>query len=164
MSRFKRKNGTNGNGRDKSIYDPDYHPNQVICLGKKGRLKAQIAAAFNISKRKLDNWIRQYPELREAYEQAESHAEAWWIDQVMEGLLIPKSLSFNSGAFIYVMGNSFGWKNERYEKRDVQQTDKRQLDINVDFSKLSVQDLQRVRELKPSQRKKILKVAANDNN
>jgi len=69
-------------------YDPAYCE-RVIELGKAGKSKAQMAAAFDVSRQTIDNWAEANPDFLEALTRAMAHCQAWWEDKGMSGLDAP---------------------------------------------------------------------------
>lgn len=77
---------------------------RVIELGRKGKSKAQIAAALDVSRQTLDTWAQVHPEFLDAVKAARDLALAWWEDQGQSGLHAEK---FNATAFIFQVKNRF---------------------------------------------------------
>lgn len=77
---------------------------RVIEMGRKGKSKAQIAAALDVSRQTLDNWAGAHPEFLDAVKDARDLALAWWEDQGQTGLRAEK---FNATAFIFQVKNRF---------------------------------------------------------
>lgn len=77
---------------------------RVIELGRKGKSKAQIAAALDVSRQTLDAWTKAHPEFLDAINAARDLAQAWWEDQGQTGLYAER---FNATAFIFQMKNRF---------------------------------------------------------
>ena len=71
-----------------SEYDEAYCE-RVIELGKDGKSKAQMAAAFDVSRQTIDNWAAAHPEFLEALSRAMAHCQAWWEDKGAKGMETP---------------------------------------------------------------------------
>lgn len=85
----------------------DYHRSlcaKVVALGKRGKSKAQIAAALGKSRQTIDTWVAEHPEFLDAISRAKELALAWWEDAGQNGLTGGK---FNATAFIFQMKNRF---------------------------------------------------------
>ncbi len=52
--------------------------NSIIALGRKGKSKAQCAAALEISRTTFDRWLDVHEEFAEAWDLADTFAQAWW--------------------------------------------------------------------------------------
>jgi DNA-binding XRE family transcriptional regulator len=50
----------------------------IIALGKKGKSKTQMAAHLDISRSTFDRWLEANEDFREAWELADTHAQAFW--------------------------------------------------------------------------------------
>jgi transposase-like protein len=86
-----------------TTYDPGFCE-CVIELGEEGKSKAQIARALGCSRKSLYLWMRVHPEFKEAMDEAEFAALAWWEDVGQAGLTIPK---FNAALYAFNMKNRF---------------------------------------------------------
>jgi hypothetical protein len=93
-----------------SDYQPEFC-DQVIDLAKQGKSKAQMAAAFDVSRQTIDNWAEAHPEFLEALSRAEAHCQAWWEDQGMKGMTAP---GFNAAVWTKSMQARF---REDYTER-----------------------------------------------
>jgi len=79
-------------------YVPSYCKD-VIELGKAGKSKAQMAAAFDVSRQTIDNWADANPDFLEALNRAMAHCQAWWEDQAQSGLFTPAGMNFNAAVW-----------------------------------------------------------------
>jgi hypothetical protein len=59
---------------------------KVVALGKRGKSKAQIAAALGVARQTLENWMNEHPAFLAAMEQSRDLALAWWEDQGQSGV------------------------------------------------------------------------------
>lgn len=50
----------------------------IIALGKKGKSKTQMAARLDISRSTFDRWLEANEDFKEAWELADTHAQAFW--------------------------------------------------------------------------------------
>lgn len=69
----------------------DYRPEmceEVIELGRLGKSHAQIAAALDVARQSLHNWVEIYPEFMDAMTRARDLAQSWWEDQGQSGLVM----------------------------------------------------------------------------
>ena len=99
-----------------TVYDPAYC-DQVVDLGKQGKSKAQMAAAFDVSRQTIDNWGVAHPEFLEALTRADAHCQAWWEDQGQQGLL---AQGFN--AAVWKKSVEARFREDYTERRDINQT------------------------------------------
>lgn len=54
--------------------------NDLIELGKVGKLPAQVASSFGVTKQTLHEWRGAYPVFSDAYAIYKEHCENWWLD------------------------------------------------------------------------------------
>lgn len=99
-----------------TVYDPAYC-DQVVDLGKQGKSKAQMAAAFDVSRQTIDNWGAAHPEFLEALMRADAHCQAWWEDQGQLGL---SAQGFN--AAVWKKSVEARFREDYTERRDINQT------------------------------------------
>jgi hypothetical protein len=83
-------------------------------LGRRGKSKAQMAAALGVSTEALRRWEKMFTEFREAMELATTFAQAWWERQGQLGISDPK---FDSGTYARIMQSRF-----RADYRERQET------------------------------------------
>lgn len=98
-----------------SAYDPVFC-GQVVELGKQGKSKAQMAAAFDVSRQTIDNWAAAYPEFLEALSRAEVQAQAYWEDKGETNIDKP---GFNAAIWKKTMEARF--RDDYTERREVSQ-------------------------------------------
>jgi Helix-turn-helix domain of resolvase len=60
-----------------SKYDPAMRTT-IIELGRKGKSKTQCAAHLNIARSTFDAWLGQHEEFKDAWDLADTHAQAFW--------------------------------------------------------------------------------------
>ena len=98
----------------KSSYDPKFHPKNLIELMSQGLFNVQIYAAWDVGKDTFYRWIRENPELDEAYQRGLPKCEAYWIEHrfkpMIEGKLEGKH-SFN--ATMAMANAKFGYRNNQ---------------------------------------------------
>ena len=58
----------------------------IIALGKTGKSKAQCAAYLDISRSTFDRYLEAHEEFREAWELADTYAQAFWEDIGLGGV------------------------------------------------------------------------------
>lgn len=51
---------------------------EAVLIGAKGGSLAAIAVAFGVSRARIDEWERLYPEFREGIARAKDAAQQWW--------------------------------------------------------------------------------------
>lgn len=59
----------------------------VVELGKEGKSFAQMASHFDVGRTTIDRWAEDNEEFREALSRAKAHAQAWWEDMGMKGMV-----------------------------------------------------------------------------
>ena len=77
----------------------------IIELGKKGKSKTQMAAHLDISRSTFDRWLEAHEEFREAWELADTHAQAFWEEIGADG--VGKGHLFNHNAWSLQVRNRF---------------------------------------------------------
>lgn len=93
----------NPDGRP-SLYREEYCA-RVVELGAQGKSKAQIGAAFGVSRETLNNWANEHPLFFDALKRAQDLAMSWWEDQAQEGIWAGKN--FNANAWSRSMAARF---------------------------------------------------------
>ena len=85
---------------------------QIIALGKRGKSKAQMAAHLDISRSTFDRWLEANGEFREAWELADTHAQAFWEEIGFGGV---GNKFFNDRAWALQVKNRFAhsYKDDR---------------------------------------------------
>lgn len=67
-----------------SLYDPDYHPKDLVKKMSKGKLNNFVFASWGISKKTFYSWIKEHPELAEAYEIGQTACDSWWDERFIK--------------------------------------------------------------------------------
>ena len=52
----------------------------IIELGRAGKLPAQVASTFGVTKQTLHAWRKAHPVFSDAYGIYKEHCENWWVD------------------------------------------------------------------------------------
>ncbi|MFA5952789.1 MAG: helix-turn-helix domain-containing protein [Hyphomicrobium sp.] len=102
-----------GSGR-KPLYHSGMHAT-VLELGADGKSRSQIARELGVSRKSLYEWIKNYPDFREAMEAANDLALAWWEDQGQKGVWSGRD--FNAQCFSWQMKNRF--PNDYKDKHEI---------------------------------------------
>jgi hypothetical protein len=76
----------------------------IIALGSKGKSKTQMAAHLDISRSTFDRWFGAHEEFREAWELADTHAQAFWEEVGFGGV---GNKFFNDRAWSLQVRNRF---------------------------------------------------------
>lgn len=84
-------------------YDPEFHPLEVIELGKQGYFKVEIAQEWDVDCSTIDEWARKHPEFSLAYKRACQFRASWLMKQAKKGLHNEKGSSFNAIAWSMMM-------------------------------------------------------------
>lgn len=98
-------------------YDPDFHPQDCIEMGKNGAFKVQMARKWDVNTDTINEWCLKHPDFSDAYKRSCNYRAAWLMDQGMAGLHNEKGSSFNAVAWSMMM---------RY---DGQNTDERTINL-----------------------------------
>lgn len=98
-------------------YDPDFHPEDCIRLGKLGYFKVEMAEEWDVSCDTINDWMHANQEFLHAYKKACSYRASWLLKQGKSGLFGSKDSSLNAVAWSMMM---------RY---DGQNTDERTVDL-----------------------------------
>ena len=77
----------------------------IVELGLKGKSKAQMASHLNIARSTFDRWLEEHQEFREAWELADTHAQAFWESIGADG--VGKGHLFNHNAWSLQIRNRF---------------------------------------------------------
>ena len=64
-----------------------------------------------VSRATLDRWNKTIPEFAEAYAVGHTASLLWWEERGKNNLLVPKGYTFNTGAYVFNMGNRFQWRS-----------------------------------------------------
>jgi hypothetical protein len=84
----------------------------AIEMGKQGKSLVQIAAALDIDKDTILNWIEAYPDFYVAINKAKALSEAHWTDIAQKHLIEqPQGDKLNTTLWFMNMRNRFGWHN-----------------------------------------------------
>lgn len=86
----------------------DTYPDELISLMKQGWLDVQVYAEWDISKDTFYRWLREKPELQEAYDRGFAKCEAYYIRKAQEAMDNHDDKGFKY--YISLMNNKFGWE------------------------------------------------------
>lgn len=102
-----------------SPYKPDFHPQDFLRLSEQGRVVAQIARDWKVSRSTLYEWKEKYPEFSDALKKGKEYAEAWWIDLGTKAMLniaqekeTKKPIKVNLGYYVWLTKNLFRWADQ----------------------------------------------------
>lgn len=84
----------------------------VIAAGKEGKTKAEMAAAIDVDRATLNDWMEKHPEFSRSVKRGLDYAQAWWEARGREATF--KSEGFNATSFIFNMKNRFAedWRDK----------------------------------------------------
>lgn len=120
------------------------YPEKLVEHMKKGySFKSFGAAPVGVTETALNDWVKKYPEFREAKEQGEIECLKFWEKISINGTL-GKIKNFNCSAFIFNMKNRFKW------------TDRTDLSVTVDDK---MADREKHEQLKAIDRKQLIQLA-----
>jgi hypothetical protein len=126
-----------------SLYEGAYCE-RVLELAAEGCGKAEIAAAFSVSRKTLDAWAKAHAEFREAMSRAKDLEYAWWLAAGRKGQFIK---SWNAASWALQMRNRFGRRfRERMpppqpysgeEPKDAMHADRLRAEIECKLSRIA---------------------------
>lgn len=70
-----------------TLYNPDFHPEDLIRLAMLGKSVAHCCADWGICRKTFYNWAAANPEFLHAYARAREIINAFWIDKAEQGVL-----------------------------------------------------------------------------
>ena len=86
------------------IYDPDFHPSEIIRLMKEeGLTDVEVAVRWDIVVETLWEWKQSHPEFSKASTRARQCRKAWWLAKGRKGLFTYKDEHFDSRLFGLMM-------------------------------------------------------------
>jgi hypothetical protein len=88
------------------------YADQLPELFAHGESVAEVAHSLDITKETFFQWVKAHTEFAKAYQKGKDIAEAWWEKTARESLILGKGERFNSGVWVFVMKNKFGWKDK----------------------------------------------------
>ena len=91
-------------------YRPDYHLPLLISLFCRGDDISAFCAAAEVSKKTFDNWVNNYPEFNEAYEEGLQLAKLFWEKYADTQADNP---DFNTKLWSIKMRNRFDYTDQR---------------------------------------------------
>ena len=98
-------------------YKPEFCE-QIIELGKQGKLPVQVAVAFGVSKSTLHNWLDQFPEFLDAFTEYKAICEDWFVNLNIEHATEDRAGNAGSAKFL-LMAAFDGWREKTDAKTDV---------------------------------------------
>ena len=148
-----------GVGGRPSKFKADIHIPIVLEVMSKGGVKASVIAKlyelFGISMPTFYNWMDKQPEFFKAVKLGEQLSEAWWVNKIKKNITMGTDKKFNAAPVIFLMKNAFNYS----DKREVQQTETKEVNIKIDLSNSSVKELKEVQKMTAEERRKKFKVA-----
>jgi hypothetical protein len=93
-----------------SKYKPDFHPDEFMSMCNKGMSKAQICAAFGISRECMHEWARVHPIFYDAIKKGQELRESWWTNFGLQ--LASGQMKGNPTMFIWLSKNIVNWKDK----------------------------------------------------
>ena len=96
-------------------------PQEYIDFCSQGGSTPEFCALKKISRQTFDNWCMNYPEMLEAKRVGKTMAEAWWLSQAKEHLVIVNeswkggslTTTFNTNLYRFIMAGRFRHTGER---------------------------------------------------
>lgn len=98
------------NGRP-PIYDKDFHPQECIELGRKGKSVTEICNAFDIMRETYYNWTKTHKEFSDAHKKATQLKEEWYT-AFGQNLAAGKIKGGNVTAYIWLTKQLCGWRDK----------------------------------------------------
>ncbi len=100
----------------KLVYNPDYHPKELVRLMSKGLSQKEVAREFGVWNISLQQWAKKYAEFSLALRMGTDACEAWWMTQ---GRVNLQNSKFNYIGWMMNMTNRF---RENWKRNDVPDT------------------------------------------
>ncbi len=88
----------------------EIYPEDLINKMSQGLFDYEIYADWNISKDTFYRWLREYPDLKEAYEIGFAKCLKWWTTVGKKRCMALEDKGFKY--WISIMNNKFGWGKE----------------------------------------------------
>jgi len=83
---------------------------QVVEFMSQGGSIVSFAGTIGVSKQRVYDWSKRYPDFRDAYKRGKAAALCWWETLGTLGVM-GKIPHFNAHIWIIQMRNRFGWRN-----------------------------------------------------
>lgn len=106
------------------VYKETY-PDDLITKMADGQFDYEIYADWDISKDTFYRWLREYPDLKEAYDIGMAKCLKWWTTIGKQRCLQEVDKGFKY--WVAIMNNKFGWGKEEGSRGTVNNT---QININ----------------------------------
>lgn len=84
-----------------------------------GKSVERFCRDIRIAKNTFYNWLKKYPELRDAFDLGRNDCEAYWEEWLVNRL---ESKDVNSNLVKLLMTNRFGWSDKQEHKVEVDDT------------------------------------------
>lgn len=111
-----RKENPQPGGR-KTKYKPEYCE-EIIELGKIGKLPVQVAVAFGVTKPTLFNWCDEYPAFFNAFKEYKAIVEDWFVNLNIEHATEDRPGNAGTAKFL-LMAAFEGWREKTDNKTDI---------------------------------------------
>lgn len=102
-----------------SKYDPDYC-DIVAKMTRNGSSKTQIAAKIGVNVNTLERWRKSYPEFDHAMDLGKVQSQAWWENQMQEGIWDQNGRRMNTALVGMIMKNRY--PDDYNDKQEVKHT------------------------------------------
>jgi hypothetical protein len=125
-----------GPGRP-SKYTPDFCRIVPILMAQ-GMSRYEVCLELGVCYDTLLNWEKEHSEFFDALKIGTAFSQGWWERQAREALRLGFAEKFSTGPWLVNMINKFGWrsansmiKEEKSGKIEIEQTERKVLEINV---------------------------------
>ena len=102
-------------GDNKKRYKKEF-AEQLPDMFMEGESVAEVCTELGVSRRAFYDWVKKYPEFKEAYEQGKLYSEAWWTKLGRAGAA--GQVPLNATPWIFNMKNRFGWRDQPADETD----------------------------------------------
>ncbi len=135
-------------------YDSSMCEKVVELAWTRGLMRYEISRELGITYQTLLAWEKTYKDFTYALKESDVANEAWWMKQVRDNLIMDKDFKFLAAPFIFLMKNKFGWT----DKREIDNNNRNETKFVIDIQNASIENLKKLKEMTPEQRKKTMKV------
>lgn len=111
-------------------YDPEFHPKDIIEIMSQGLFNVHIWTKWDIDESTFYRWLKEHPELEDAYRKGEAACQAYWISNK----LIPMANGEIDGK------HSFNATKFLMEKKFKEFRPEKELSANININNMNVLD------------------------
>jgi len=114
-----------------TLYKKEYCQ-RVIEIMKDGGSQAECAAEFYIAKATFFEWVKTYPDFKDAVSIGKTLSEAWWTKKGQTHIThTSKGTQLNGGVYGLHMKNRHGWSDKKEVQLDATEEVKKSLAFDL---------------------------------